>query len=161
MVSWTAVSGNIGVSTEWSEDSRIHITGNVHTRRGKRIGFSLQPLARRFLLLHPAGGVVLAFGQQPPVIQRLQLLTNLLLFAHRRLPWRVLFSELLPLPQARSVLERGRNALLPSLVRLGVNISFDEQGNPHLTCEKEDFSLREVASFFEYTLDVAIRAQRG
>jgi hypothetical protein len=70
-------------------------------------------------------------------------------------------NELMPLPQARSVREGRRNALLPWPVRLGVGISFDEQGKPHLTFEKEEFSLSEAASYFEFTLDVAIRAQRG
>jgi hypothetical protein len=70
-------------------------------------------------------------------------------------------NELMALPQARSVREGRRNALLPWPVRLGVDISFDEQGNPHLTFQKEEFSLSEAASYFEYTLDIAIRAQRG
>jgi hypothetical protein len=66
----------------------------------------------------------------------------------------------MPLPQARSVREGRRNALLPWPVRLGVDISFDEHGKPHLTFQKEEFSLSEAASYFEYTLDIAIRAQR-
>jgi hypothetical protein len=70
-------------------------------------------------------------------------------------------NELMPLPQARSVREGRRNALLPWPVRLGVGISFDEQGKPHLTFEKEEFSLSEAASYFEYTLDIAVRAQHG
>jgi hypothetical protein len=70
-------------------------------------------------------------------------------------------SELMALPSARSVREGRRNALLPWPARLGVGISFDEHGTPHLTFEKEEFSLSEAASYFEYTLDVAIRAQRG
>jgi hypothetical protein len=70
-------------------------------------------------------------------------------------------NELMPLPQARSVREGRRNALLPWPGRLGVNISFDAQGKPHLTFEKEEFSLSEAASYFEYTLDMAMRAQRG
>ena len=69
--------------------------------------------------------------------------------------------ELMPLPRARSVREGRRNALIPWPVRLGVSISFDENDKPHLTFEKEEFSLSEAASYFEYTLDVAIRAQRG
>ena len=40
-------------------------------------------------------------------------------------------------------------------------MSFDEHDKPHLTFEQEEFSLSEAASYFEYTLDVAIRAQRG
>ena len=60
-----------------------------------------------------------------------------------------------------SVREGRRNALLPWPVRLGVGISFDESGKPHLTFEKQEFSLSEAASYFEYTLDIAIRAQRG
>jgi hypothetical protein len=69
-------------------------------------------------------------------------------------------NELMALPHARSVREGRRNALLPWPVRLGVDISFDEQGKPHLTFQKEEFSLSEAASYFEYTLDIAIRAQR-
>jgi hypothetical protein len=69
--------------------------------------------------------------------------------------------ELMPLPQARSVREGRRNALLPWPVRLGVGISFDDNDTPHLTFEKEEFSMSEAASYFEYTLDVALRTQRG
>src|SRR5262245_7230179 len=56
-------------------------------------------------------------------------------------------TELMALPQARSVREGRRNALLPWPVRLGVNISFDAQGKPHLTFEKEECSLSEPASY--------------
>jgi hypothetical protein len=70
-------------------------------------------------------------------------------------------SQLMPLPRARSVREGRRNALLPWPVRLGVGLSFDENDRPHLIFEKEEFSLSEAASYFEYTLDVAMRAQRG
>jgi hypothetical protein len=70
-------------------------------------------------------------------------------------------NQLIPLPRARSVREGRRNALAPWPVRLGVGISFDEHGKPHLTFEREEFSLSEAASYFEYTLDVALRAQRG
>ena len=66
-----------------------------------------------------------------------------------------------PLPRARSVREGRRNALTPWPVRLGVGISFDENDKPHLTFEKEEFSMSEAASYFEYTLDVAMRVQRG
>jgi hypothetical protein len=69
--------------------------------------------------------------------------------------------ELMPLPSARSVREGRRNALLPWPVRLGVGISFDDNDTPHLTFEKEEFSMSEAASYFEYTLDVALRTQRG
>jgi len=69
--------------------------------------------------------------------------------------------QLMTLPQARSIREGRRNALLPWPVRLGVALGFDENGKPHLTFEKEEFSISEAASYFEYTLDVAIRAQRG
>ncbi|HEY7493428.1 MAG TPA: hypothetical protein VIH59_20230 [Candidatus Tectomicrobia bacterium] len=69
--------------------------------------------------------------------------------------------ELMPLPRARSVREGRRNALIPWPVRLGVSLSFDENNKPHLTFEKEEFSLGEAASYFEYTLDVAMRTQRG
>ncbi len=68
---------------------------------------------------------------------------------------------LMPLPPARSVREVRRNALQPWPVRLGVGISFDEHGKPRLIFEKEEFSMSEAASYFEYTLDVAIRAQHG
>ena len=70
-------------------------------------------------------------------------------------------NELMALPHARSVREGRRNALLPWPVRLGVGLSFDAEGKPHLTFEKEEFSLSEAASYFEYTLDIAVRAQRG
>ena len=70
-------------------------------------------------------------------------------------------NQLMPLPRARSVREGRRNALMPWPVRLGVGISFDENDKPCLTFEKEEFSLSEAASYFEYTLDVAMRAQRG
>ena len=70
-------------------------------------------------------------------------------------------NQLMPLPRAQSVREGRRNALLPWPVRLGVGLSFDEHDQPHLTFEREEFSLSEAASYFEYTLDVAIRAQRG
>ena len=70
-------------------------------------------------------------------------------------------NPLMPLPTARSVREVRRNALQPWPVRLGVGISFDEHGKPHLTFEKEEFSMSEAASYFEYTLDVAMRAQHG
>ena len=70
-------------------------------------------------------------------------------------------NQLMPLPRARSVREGRRNALTPWPVRLGVGISFDENDKPHLTFEKEEFSMSEAASYFEYTLDIAIRAQRG
>jgi hypothetical protein len=69
--------------------------------------------------------------------------------------------EHMALPRARSVREGRRNALLPWPARLGVGIRFDELGKPHLTFEKEEFSLSEAASYFEYTLDIAARAQRG
>lgn len=68
--------------------------------------------------------------------------------------------ELMPLPRARAVREGRRNALLPWPVRLGVSIRFDEHEKPCLTFNKEEFSLSEAASYFEYTLDVAMRAQR-
>jgi hypothetical protein len=70
-------------------------------------------------------------------------------------------NQLMPLPRARSVREGRRNALQPWPVRLGVGLGFDEDGKPHLTFEKEEFSMSEAASYFEYTLDVAMRVQRG
>ena len=69
-------------------------------------------------------------------------------------------NPLMPLPRARSVREGRRNALQPWPVRLGVGLSFDEHDKPHLIFEKEEFSLSEAASYFEYTLDFALRAQR-
>ena len=63
--------------------------------------------------------------------------------------------------RARSVREGRRNALLPWPVRLGVGISYDEHDKPHLTFQKEEFSMSEAASYFEYTLDMAIRVQRS
>jgi hypothetical protein len=69
--------------------------------------------------------------------------------------------QLMPLPQARSVREGRRNTLAPWPVRLGVSLSFDEHDKPHLVFEKEEFSLSEAASYFEYTLDFAMRAQRS
>ena len=69
--------------------------------------------------------------------------------------------ELMALPQARSVREGRRNALLPWPVRLGVGLSFDAHDKPHLIFEKEEFSMSEAASYFEYTLDFAMRAQRA
>jgi hypothetical protein len=68
---------------------------------------------------------------------------------------------LMPLPSAQSVREARRNALQPWPVRLGVSISFDDNGKPHLSFEREEFSMSEAVSYFEYTLDVAIRTQRG
>jgi len=52
------------------------------------------------------------------------------------------------------------NALRPWPEMLGVGIHFDAHGTPHFTFEKETFSLSEAVSYFEYTLDVASRAQR-
>jgi hypothetical protein len=54
-----------------------------------------------------------------------------------------------------------RNALQPWSVRLSVGINFDDNGKLHLLFERQEFSLSEAASYFEYTLDVAIRAQHG
>jgi hypothetical protein len=70
-------------------------------------------------------------------------------------------NPLQPLPSATSVREARRNALQPWPVRLGVGISFDDSGKPLLSFEREEFSMSEAASYFEYTLDVAMRAQRG
>ena len=69
--------------------------------------------------------------------------------------------QLMPLPKARSVREGRRNALLPWPVRLGVDLSFDEHDKPHFLFEKKEFSMSEAASYFAYTLDVALRAQRS
>jgi hypothetical protein len=70
-------------------------------------------------------------------------------------------NPLMPLPAARSVREGRRNALQPWPVRLGVGLSFDAQDRPLLTFEKEEFSMSEAASYFEFTLDMALRAQRA
>ena len=70
-------------------------------------------------------------------------------------------NQLMPLPKARSVREGRRNALAPWPVRLGVGLSFDEHEKPHLVFKKEEFSMSEAASYFEYTLDFALRAQRS
>jgi hypothetical protein len=43
---------------------------------------------------------------------------------------------------------------------IGVGIGFDAHDSPHFTFEIEMFSLSEAVSYFEYTLDVATRAQR-
>jgi hypothetical protein len=51
-------------------------------------------------------------------------------------------------------------ALRPWPEMLGVRINFDAHDTPHFTFEKETFSLSEAVSYFEYTLDVATRAQR-
>jgi hypothetical protein len=66
----------------------------------------------------------------------------------------------MPLPSPQSVREARRNALQPWPVRLGVGVRFDDDGKPQLIFEREEFSLSEAASYFEYTLDVALRAQR-
>lgn len=65
------------------------------------------------------------------------------------------------LPQARAVREGRGNALRPWPKMLGVGIRFDEHDATHFTFEKDMFSLSEAVSYFEYTLDDAIRAQRG
>jgi len=65
------------------------------------------------------------------------------------------------LPQARSMREGRGNALRPWPEMLGVSVKFDERDTPHFTFAKETFSLSEAVSYFEYTLDVAIRAQRS
>jgi hypothetical protein len=70
-------------------------------------------------------------------------------------------NQLMALPRARSIREGRRNTLLPWPVRLGVGLSFDENDKPHLIFEREEFSMSEAASYFEYTLDVAICAQRS
>jgi hypothetical protein len=70
-------------------------------------------------------------------------------------------NPLMPLPRAQAVREARRNVLQPWPVRLGVGLSFDEHDKPHLIFQKEEFSMSEAASYFEYTLDFALRAQRG
>lgn len=42
-----------------------------------------------------------------------------------------------------------------------LGVGFDERDTPHVTFEKKIFSLSEAVSYFDYTLDVAMRAQRG
>jgi hypothetical protein len=46
-------------------------------------------------------------------------------------------------------------------VRLGVGLSFDANDKPLLIFEKQEFSMSEAASYFEFTPDVAMRVQRG
>jgi hypothetical protein len=42
----------------------------------------------------------------------------------------------------------------------GVSLTLDDRGTPNLTFTKERFTLSEAATYFEYTLDMALRAQR-
>ena len=42
----------------------------------------------------------------------------------------------------------------------GVRFATDAQGTPSLTFAKERFTLSEAATYFEYTLDMVLRAQR-
>jgi hypothetical protein len=42
----------------------------------------------------------------------------------------------------------------------GVRFSMDDRGRPALTFAKQRFTLSEAATYFEYTLDMALRAQR-
>jgi hypothetical protein len=42
----------------------------------------------------------------------------------------------------------------------GVRFSMDEASGPTLTFAKDHFTLSEAATYFEYTLDMALRAQR-
>jgi hypothetical protein len=42
----------------------------------------------------------------------------------------------------------------------GVQFGTDAGGKPHLTFAKERFTLSEAATYFEYTLDMVLRAQR-
>jgi hypothetical protein len=42
----------------------------------------------------------------------------------------------------------------------GVHFSMDEAGKPTLSFAKERFTVSEAATYFEYTLDMALRAQR-
>jgi hypothetical protein len=42
----------------------------------------------------------------------------------------------------------------------GVSFSVDDDGKPSLTFAKERFTLSEAATYFEYTLDMVLRAQR-
>jgi hypothetical protein len=42
----------------------------------------------------------------------------------------------------------------------GVHFTTNERGNPTLTFAKERFTLSEAATYFEYTLDMVLRAQR-
>lgn len=42
----------------------------------------------------------------------------------------------------------------------GVRFSMDATGTPALTFAKQRFTLSEAATYFEYTLDMALRAQR-
>jgi hypothetical protein len=42
----------------------------------------------------------------------------------------------------------------------GVRFSLDEASGPTMTFAKDHFTLSEAATYFEYTLDMALRAQR-
>jgi hypothetical protein len=44
---------------------------------------------------------------------------------------------------------------------LGVVVDFDADGKPRLRFERERFTMTEAMTYFEYTLDAVVRAQRG
>jgi hypothetical protein len=53
---------------------------------------------------------------------------------------------------------RGAPRPWPSL--LGAALRVDDNGKPSIVFDKERFTMTEAATYFEYTLDAAIRAQR-
>jgi hypothetical protein len=53
-----------------------------------------------------------------------------------------------------------RGAMRPWPNLLGVTLSFDDQDKAKLIFTKEKFSMSDAITYFEYTLDVALLAQR-
>ncbi|HUZ77175.1 MAG TPA: hypothetical protein VMV93_06290 [Chloroflexota bacterium] len=43
---------------------------------------------------------------------------------------------------------------------MGVRLDVPEEGNPSLVIERERFTMTEAATFFEFTVDAVLRAQR-
>lgn len=43
--------------------------------------------------------------------------------------------------------------------QLGVAFTFDAEGNPQMTFEKDEFTMAVAVTYFEYALDSAVRAQ--
>jgi hypothetical protein len=73
--------------------------------------------------------------------------------------------DLMPPPMAMGSLPldgrppaRGAPRPWPSL--LGAALRVDDDGKPSISFEKERFTMSEAVTYFEYTLDAAIRAQR-
>ena len=53
-----------------------------------------------------------------------------------------------------------RGAMRPWPNLLGVTLSFDDKDRAQLTFTKEKFSMSDAITYFEYTLDVTLTAQR-